>query len=63
MAASLAQLTLRGHAGAFIVSASRTTPTIPGTPRPDHMRDNALAGHGVLPGPDFWKKRMKDLEA
>jgi diketogulonate reductase-like aldo/keto reductase len=46
----------------FVLSHPAVTCVIPGTSRPDHMRDNALAGHGELPGRDFWKARMKDLE-
>ena len=47
----------------FVLSDPAVTCAIPGTSRPVHMRDNALAGHGELPGRDFWKTRMKDLEA
>jgi diketogulonate reductase-like aldo/keto reductase len=33
----------------WIVSHPAVTCTIPGTGRPDHMRDNAAAGHGIVP--------------
>jgi aryl-alcohol dehydrogenase-like predicted oxidoreductase len=46
----------------FVLSQPAVTCVIPGTSRPDHMRDNTLAGSGELPGPGFWKTRMRDLE-
>lgn len=45
----------------FLLSHPAVTCVIPGTSRPKHMRDNAMVGHGELPGRDFWKTRMKDL--
>jgi len=33
----------------WIVSHPAITCTIPGTGRPDHMRDNLVAGHGIVP--------------
>ncbi|HMA06464.1 MAG TPA: aldo/keto reductase, partial [Ramlibacter sp.] len=45
----------------FVLSQPAVTCVIPGTSRPDHMRDNAAAGTGVLPGPDFWNSRLPDL--
>lgn len=46
----------------FVLSQPAVTCVIPGTSRPEHMRDNAQAGRGELPGPGFWKTRMRDLE-
>ena len=43
----------------WIVSHPAVTCTIPGTGRPDHMRDNAHAGHGVVPD-EKGRKRMAD---
>jgi aryl-alcohol dehydrogenase-like predicted oxidoreductase len=45
----------------FVLSHPAVTCTIPGTSRPEHMRQNALAGTGELPGPEFWKARSADL--
>jgi aryl-alcohol dehydrogenase-like predicted oxidoreductase len=45
----------------FVLSQPAVTCVIPGTSRPDHMRDNAGAGSGALPGPDFWQARLPDL--
>lgn len=45
----------------FVLSHPAVTCVIPGTSQPDHMRDNALAGHGQLPGPDFWKPLLPEL--
>ena len=33
----------------WIVSHPAVTCAIPGTGRPDHMRDNLVAGHGIVP--------------
>jgi diketogulonate reductase-like aldo/keto reductase len=46
----------------FVLSQPAVTCVIPGTSRPRHMRDNAQAGNGELPGPGFWKTRMGDLD-
>lgn len=46
----------------FVLSQPAVTCVIPGTSSPDHMRDNTRAGIGELPGPGFWKTRMRDLE-
>ncbi|NPC54533.1 aldo/keto reductase [Caenimonas soli] len=46
----------------FVLSQPAVTCVIPGTSSPSHMRDNTQAGSGELPGPDFWKARMRDLE-
>jgi len=45
----------------FVLSQPMVTCVIPGTSNPEHMRDNALAGHGELPGPGFWKPRLAEL--
>jgi aryl-alcohol dehydrogenase-like predicted oxidoreductase len=46
----------------FVLSQPAITCVIPGTSSPSHMRDNARAGGGELPGPGFWKAKMRDLE-
>lgn len=45
----------------FVLSQPAVTCVIPGTSRAEHMRDNAAAGRGELPGPDFWKARLPAL--
>jgi len=45
----------------FVLSQPAVTCVIPGTSSPDHMRDNALAGTGDLPGPEFWRPRLAEL--
>ncbi len=45
----------------FVLSQPAVTCVIPGTCSPAHMRDNAMAGSGELPGPEFWKTRVKEL--
>jgi diketogulonate reductase-like aldo/keto reductase len=45
----------------FVLSQPAVTCVIPGTSNPDHMRDNAAAGSGELPGPDFWTPRLAEL--
>jgi aryl-alcohol dehydrogenase-like predicted oxidoreductase len=47
----------------FVLSQPAVTCAIPGTSNPQHMRDNAMAGEGELPGPEFWKPRLADLGA
>ena len=47
----------------FVLSQPAVTCAIPGTSKPEHMRDNAMAGSGELPGPEFWKPRLADLGA
>ncbi len=42
----------------FVLSQPAVTCVIPGTSSPDHMSENAAAGWGVPPEPDFWKNRM-----
>ncbi len=45
----------------FVLSQPAVTCVIPGTSRPEHMRDNAAAGEGVIPQPSFWGSRLADL--
>jgi aryl-alcohol dehydrogenase-like predicted oxidoreductase len=45
----------------FVLSHPAVTCAIPGTANPEHMRDNALAGHGPLPPPDFWQDKLAAL--
>lgn len=45
----------------FVLAQPAVTCAIPGTSRPEHMRDNAGAGSGRLPGPDFWAPRLAEL--
>lgn len=46
----------------FVLSQPAVTCVIPGTSDPDHMRFNAAAGDGDLPGPMFWKARLSELD-
>jgi aryl-alcohol dehydrogenase-like predicted oxidoreductase len=45
----------------FVLSQPAVTCVIPGTAAPEHMHDNARAGTGELPGPDFWRTRLAEL--
>jgi aryl-alcohol dehydrogenase-like predicted oxidoreductase len=45
----------------FVLAQPAVTCVIPGTSNPEHMRDNAGAGTGALPGPDFWRERLPEL--
>ena len=45
----------------FVLSQPAVTCVIPGTSTPEHMRDNAGAGTGELPGPGFWRPRLAEL--
>ncbi len=45
----------------FVLAQPAVTCVIPGTSNPQHMRDNAAAGCGELPGPEFWKDKLADL--
>ena len=45
----------------FVLSHPAVTCTIPGTRRREHMADNARAGVGVMPGPDFWRDKTLPL--
>jgi aryl-alcohol dehydrogenase-like predicted oxidoreductase len=47
----------------FVLSQPAVTCAIPGTSNPQHMRDNAAAGKGEIPGAEFWKPRLADLGA
>jgi aryl-alcohol dehydrogenase-like predicted oxidoreductase len=45
----------------FVLSHPAVTCAIPGTSSPQHMRDNALAGHGEIPSPSFWTDKLAGL--
>ena len=45
----------------FVLAQPAVTCVIPGTSSAAHMRDNAMAGHGDLPGSGFWKPRMGEM--
>jgi aryl-alcohol dehydrogenase-like predicted oxidoreductase len=45
----------------FVLSQPAVTCVIPGTSSPAHMRDNAAAGEGELPGPQFWREKLPEL--
>lgn len=45
----------------FVLSQPAVTCVIPGTSEPQHMRDNAAAGTGELPGPEFWSDKLAGL--
>jgi aryl-alcohol dehydrogenase-like predicted oxidoreductase len=47
----------------FVLAQPAVTCVIPGTSSPEHMRTNAAAGSGELPGPAFWKSRLAELTA
>ena len=55
-AESWAQLLLK-----FVLAHPAVTCAIPGTGRPEHMADNAKAGTGVIPGPEFWARHAASL--
>lgn len=42
----------------FVLSQPAVTCVIPGTSDPQHMRENADAGLGVIPPPRFWEGRL-----
>ena len=54
-ATSWAQVLLK-----FVLSHPAVTCAIPGTSRPEHMADNALAGTGVIPERSFWERHPID---
>ncbi len=54
-ATSWAQVLLK-----FVLSHPAVTCAIPGTSRPEHMADNALAGTGEIPEPTFWARHSID---
>jgi aryl-alcohol dehydrogenase-like predicted oxidoreductase len=47
----------------FVLSEPAVTCAIPGTSRPEHMVDNAMAGAGVLPDTAFWRRHAGSLPA
>ena len=51
--ASWAQILLK-----FVLSQPAVTCVIPGTRRREHMEDNARAGFGAVPSPDFWRDKL-----
>jgi diketogulonate reductase-like aldo/keto reductase len=54
--ASWAQLLLK-----FVLSNPAVTCAIPGTRRREHMEDNAHAGFGAVPPPEFWRDKLAAL--
>ena len=44
----------------FVLSHPAVTCAIPGTSRPEHMADNALAGTGTIPERSFWERHRID---
>lgn len=56
--ASWAQLLLK-----FVLSHPAVTCAIPGTRRPEHMRDNLAAGRGALPDAAFWRQHAEAVLA
>jgi diketogulonate reductase-like aldo/keto reductase len=54
-ATSWAQVLLK-----FVLSHPAVTCAIPGTSRPEHMADNALAGTGKIPERSFWARHPLD---
>lgn len=54
-AGSWAQVLLK-----FVLSHPAVTCAIPGTSRPEHMADNALAGTGAIPARNFWDRHRVD---
>ena len=55
-ATTWAQLLLK-----FVLSHPMVTCAIPGTGRPEHMADNALAGTGEIPDAAFWKRHLTSM--
>jgi len=47
----------------FVLAQPAVTCVIPGTSNPEHMRTNAAAGSGELPGPAFWQSKLAELTA
>ncbi len=45
----------------FVLAQPAVTCVIPGTSNPAHMKDNAAAGSGQLPPPEFWTQRVAEL--
>jgi aryl-alcohol dehydrogenase-like predicted oxidoreductase len=42
----------------FALSHPGVTCAIPGSGSPEHMAQNAAAGEGMLPGPDYWRDKV-----
>ena len=42
----------------FVLSQPAVTCVIPGTSRPEHMADNAKAGEGEIPPPEWWQDKV-----
>lgn len=55
-ATSWAQVLLK-----FVLSHPAVTCAIPGTSRPEHMRDNLAAGRGEVPDRAWWTPRLRDV--
>ena len=55
-ATSWAQVLLK-----FVLSHPAVSCAIPGTSRPEHMADNALAGTGTIPERSFWERHRIDF--
>ncbi|MEJ8835039.1 aldo/keto reductase [Ramlibacter sp. AN1133] len=47
----------------FALSHPAVTCAIPGSGSPEHMAQNALAGGGTIPGPDYWRDKAAALAA
>ena len=45
----------------FVLSHAAVTCAIPGTSKPEHIRDNAAAGTGAMPEPAFWQDKLNLL--
>lgn len=45
----------------FVLSHPAVTCAIPGTGRREHMQDDAAAGTGALPAPNFWKDKLASI--
>ena len=45
----------------FVLSQPAVTCVIPGTSSAQHMRDNAAAGSGEVPPPEFWAGKLAEL--
>ena len=54
--ASWAQVLLK-----FVLSHPAVTCAIPGTRRREHMEDNARAGFGSVPPPEFWRDKLATI--
>jgi aryl-alcohol dehydrogenase-like predicted oxidoreductase len=47
----------------FALSHPAVTCAIPGSGSPEHMAQNAAAGSGAIPGPEFWRDKVAAFEA